>query len=47
VWGYFTDMFDYLVLSVVIDDAILCVHGGEFVCVCWLVVCWLPTTLVW
>jgi serine/threonine-protein phosphatase PPG1 len=29
VWSYFTDMFDYLVLSVVIDDAIFCVHGGE------------------
>ncbi|KAI9361255.1 Metallo-dependent phosphatase-like protein [Zopfochytrium polystomum] len=28
VWSYFTDMFDYLVLSVVIDDTILCVHGG-------------------
>ncbi|KAJ3130252.1 putative serine/threonine protein phosphatase [Nowakowskiella sp. JEL0407] len=28
VWNYFTDMFDYLVLSVVIDDSIFCVHGG-------------------
>ncbi|KAI9003681.1 Metallo-dependent phosphatase-like protein [Gaertneriomyces semiglobifer] len=28
VWTYFTDLFDYLVLSVVIDDAIFCVHGG-------------------
>ncbi|CAG8528290.1 3803_t:CDS:2 [Paraglomus occultum] len=28
VWHYFTDMFDYLTLSVVIDDKIFCVHGG-------------------
>ncbi|KAI8816797.1 Metallo-dependent phosphatase-like protein [Fimicolochytrium jonesii] len=28
VWSYFTDLFDYLVLSVVIDDSIFCVHGG-------------------
>ncbi|RIA89489.1 serine/threonine-protein phosphatase [Glomus cerebriforme] len=28
VWHYFTDMFDYLTLSVVIDDRIFCVHGG-------------------
>lgn len=28
VWKYFTDLFDYLVLGVVIDDTILCVHGG-------------------
>jgi serine/threonine-protein phosphatase PPG1 len=28
VWQYFTDMFDFLTLSVVIDDAIFCVHGG-------------------
>ena len=28
VWSYFTDMFDYLTLSVVIDDRIFCVHGG-------------------
>ncbi|ODQ77571.1 hypothetical protein BABINDRAFT_163307 [Babjeviella inositovora NRRL Y-12698] len=27
-WSYFTDVFDYLTLSVVIDDAIFCVHGG-------------------
>ncbi|CAJ0633243.1 14716_t:CDS:2 [Entrophospora sp. SA101] len=27
VWQYFTDMFDYLTLSVVIDDRIFCVHG--------------------
>lgn len=32
VWNYFTDMFDFLTLSVVIDDRIFCVHGGEFVC---------------
>jgi hypothetical protein len=30
VWTYFTDMFDFLTLSVVIDDKIFCVHGGEF-----------------
>ena len=29
VWTYFTDMFDFLTLSVVIDDRIFCVHGGE------------------
>jgi serine/threonine-protein phosphatase PPG1 len=28
VWHYFTDMFDYLTLSVVINDQIFCVHGG-------------------
>ncbi|ELU38222.1 metallophos domain-containing protein [Rhizoctonia solani AG-1 IA] len=28
VWTYFTDMFDYLTLSVVIEDRIFCVHGG-------------------
>lgn len=27
-WYYFTEMFDYLILSVVIDDSIFCVHGG-------------------
>lgn len=30
VWTYFTDMFDFLTLSVVIDDRIFCVHGGEY-----------------
>jgi hypothetical protein len=30
VWTYFTDMFDFLTLSVVIDDKIFCVHGGQF-----------------
>lgn len=29
VWTYFTDMFDFLTLSVVIDDRIFCVHGGR------------------
>lgn len=29
VWHHFTDMFDYLTLSVVINDDIFCVHGGE------------------
>ena len=28
VWHHFTDMFDYLTLSVVINDDIFCVHGG-------------------
>lgn len=28
VWTYFTDLFDYLVLAVEIDNTILCVHGG-------------------
>ncbi|OZJ06266.1 putative serine/threonine-protein phosphatase [Bifiguratus adelaidae] len=28
VWTYFTNMFDFLTLSVVIDDSIFCVHGG-------------------
>lgn len=28
VWKHFTDMFDYLTLSVVIDNSIFCVHGG-------------------
>lgn len=31
VWTYFTDMFDFLTLSVVIDDKIFCVHGGGYV----------------
>lgn len=30
VWTYFTDMFDFLTLSAVIDDQIFCVHGGQF-----------------
>lgn len=30
VWTYFTDMFDFLTLSVVIDDRIFCVHGGQW-----------------
>lgn len=28
VWHYFTDMFDFLTLSVVINQQIFCVHGG-------------------
>jgi serine/threonine-protein phosphatase PPG1 len=28
VWTYFTDLFDYLVLAVLIDDSIFCLHGG-------------------
>lgn len=30
VWHYFTDMFDFLTLSVVINDQIFCVHGGQY-----------------
>jgi serine/threonine-protein phosphatase PPG1 len=30
VWHYFTDMFDFLTLSVVINDQIFCVHGGIY-----------------
>ena len=30
VWRIFTDMFDFLTLSVVIDGQIFCVHGGIF-----------------
>lgn len=29
VWTYFTDLFDYLCLAVVVDNSIFCVHGGE------------------
>ncbi|SPQ25441.1 c526fb2f-807c-4b36-aa57-348280f6b70a [Thermothielavioides terrestris] len=29
VWHYFTDMFDFLTLSVVINDQIFCVHGDQ------------------
>lgn len=32
VWHYFTDLFDYLTLSVVIDNMIFCVHGGKEDC---------------
>ncbi|KAK4169991.1 Metallo-dependent phosphatase-like protein [Cladorrhinum sp. PSN259] len=28
IWHHFTDLFDYLTLSVVIDNRIFCVHGG-------------------
>jgi len=28
VWKYFTDLFDYLPLTVLVDDKIFCVHGG-------------------
>lgn len=28
IWQYFTDLFDYLTLCVVINDSIFCVHGG-------------------
>lgn len=28
VWKYFTDLFDYLPLTVLIDNQIFCLHGG-------------------
>ena len=28
VWKYFTEIFDYLSLSAIIDGEIFCVHGG-------------------
>jgi len=28
VWKYFTEMFDYLSVAAIIDEAIYCVHGG-------------------
>ncbi|KAJ7680817.1 Metallo-dependent phosphatase-like protein [Mycena polygramma] len=27
-WTYFTDLFDFLTLSCVIDDQVFCIHGG-------------------
>ncbi|KAJ4289504.1 putative serine/threonine protein phosphatase [Collariella sp. IMI 366227] len=35
VWHYFTDMFDFLTLSVVINDQIFCVHGGPMADLVW------------
>ena len=29
VWTYFTDMFDFMTLSIVIVDRIFCMHGGQ------------------
>ena len=31
VWSYFTDLFDFLCLAVVVDDSIFCVHGGKLI----------------
>jgi len=28
VWKYFTDLFDFMPLTVLVDDKIFCVHGG-------------------
>jgi serine/threonine-protein phosphatase 2A catalytic subunit len=28
VWKYFTDLFDYLPLTILVDNKVLCVHGG-------------------
>jgi serine/threonine-protein phosphatase 2A catalytic subunit len=28
VWKLFTDLFDYLPLTAVVDDSIFCLHGG-------------------
>jgi diadenosine tetraphosphatase ApaH/serine/threonine PP2A family protein phosphatase len=28
IWKYCTDIFDYLPLAALIDEKILCVHGG-------------------
>jgi len=28
VWKYFTDLFDYLPLTILVDNKIFCVHGG-------------------
>ena len=31
VWEYFTDLFDYLPLSTLIDNETFCVHGGNLI----------------
>ena len=28
VWKYFTDLFDYLPLTALVDSQIFCLHGG-------------------
>jgi serine/threonine-protein phosphatase 2A catalytic subunit len=28
VWKYFTDLFDYLPLTAVVEQKIFCLHGG-------------------
>lgn len=28
VWKYFTDLFDYLPLTALVDNQIFCLHGG-------------------
>ena len=46
VWHYFTDMFDFLTLSVVINDQIFCVHGGTFISSCALPIPAIPPSLL-
>ena len=45
VWHYFTDMFDFLTLSVVINDQIFCVHGGKLLVHVFVALC-LPEALL-
>ena len=43
VWKIFTDLFDYLPLTAVIEDQIFCLHGGLSPSIdtldCWVMVC--------
>ena len=31
VWKYFTDLFDYLPLTALVDGQIFCLHGGRLI----------------
>ena len=31
VWKYFTDLFDYLPLTALVDGQIFCLHGGKLI----------------